>query len=131
MSELHDCADGNKTLNQVREENGLNLIQAASAPLPLTQQPNIGRTLLEPLNHGLAAAERKALELGVPAHEIIGMLLNHLSSVVAMVEPSGAREALIRQMVADFAPMCRKHIEARFTSPGGVKLPRIGELFKE
>lgn len=84
---------------------------------------NFGRALLEPINFGLAAAERKALELGVPTHEMIGMLLNHLASVVAMVEPPGAREALIKQLISDFAPMIRKHVDARYTTPGGIKLP--------
>lgn len=98
--------------------------KASVAPTPPENLPNIGRTMLEPLNFGLAAATRKALELGVPAHEMIAMLFNHLASVVAMVEPPGAREALIRQLVADFAPMCKRHVDARNTTPGGIVLPR-------
>ena len=62
--------------------------------------------------------------MGVPAHEMVAMLLNHLASVVAMVEPSGAREALVRSLVADFAPMCQKHVAQRYTTPGGIVLPR-------
>jgi hypothetical protein len=55
---------------------------------------------------------------------MIEMLLNHLSSVTAMVEPAGAREELVKQLVSAFAPMVRKHVDARNTTPGGVILPR-------
>jgi hypothetical protein len=88
--------------------------------------PNLGVLLLEPLNHGLAAAERQALKMGVPAHDMINLLLNHLASVCAMIEPPQAREALIKDLVSSFSVMVRKHVEARFTTPGGLLLPGIG-----
>ena len=86
----------------------------------------VAKLLLEPLNHGLAAAERQCLKQGVPAHELINLLLNHLASVCAMVEPAQAREALIKDLVSAFGPMTRKHVDARHTTPGGVFMPKIG-----
>jgi len=87
---------------------------------------NFHTLILEPLNHGLAAAERQALKQGVPAHDMINLLLNHMASVCAMVEPPQAREMLIKDLVASFGAMVRKHVEVRYTSPGGVFLPGIG-----
>jgi hypothetical protein len=87
---------------------------------------NLGPFVLEPLNYGLAAAERQALKQGVPAHDMINMLLNHMASVCAMVEPPQAREILIKDLVSAFAGMVRKHVENRYTSPGGVLLPGMG-----
>jgi len=92
----------------------------------LTIPQNVARLLLEPLNHGLAAAERQCLKQGVPAHEMINLLLNHLASVCAMVEPPQARELLVKDLVSSFSPMVRKHVEVRHTTPGGVLLPGIG-----
>ena len=103
------------------EVNGLDQEPGPTAESLLPK--NLGPFVLEPLNHGLAAAERQALKQGVPAHDVIGMLLNHLCSVVAMVEPPQAREALIKDLVSSFAGMTKKHVEARHTSPGGVLLP--------
>ncbi len=99
--------------------------QAQGTQIP-AEPPSIHKTLLEPINHGLAASCRVALELGVPADKMINMLLNHLSSVVARIEPAGARELLIKELVSAFAPMCRKHVEARYMTPGGVLKPGIG-----
>lgn len=89
-------------------------------PVPL----NVGRILLEPLNHALAAGSREALKQGVPAHTVIEMLLNHLASVTAAIEPSGSREETVKNLVSSFAPMVQRHLEARLTTPGGVILPR-------
>lgn len=97
-------------------------IQDPAAPPQIPE--NVGKILLEPLNYAFAAGERRALEQGVPAHSMIEMLLNHLASVAAMIEPPGAREALIKQLVASIAPMIEKHVEARRTTPSGLVLPR-------
>lgn len=92
------------------------------------QQPdvpkNIYQTMLEPLNHGLAVAERKALELGVPTDKVLEMLLNHLTSVLAMIEPAGARESAVKDVIKSIAPMTSRYVEARNTTPGGLLLPR-------
>lgn len=96
-----------------------------SAPVvPPVIPENLGRILLEPLNHGMAAAERKALELGVPAHDMLNMLMNHLTSILAMIEPPGAREEAIKDVVRSVAPMTQRHYELRHMSPGGVILPK-------
>lgn len=84
----------------------------------------VGKFLLEPLNHAMAAGTRQALKQGVQAHELLELHLNHLASVVAMIEPAGAREAALRQLVSDFAPMVKLHVDARYISPGGVHLPK-------
>lgn len=86
--------------------------------------PNLGKALLEPLNHAIAAGEREALKIGVPSTDVIEMLLNHLASVVAMIEPVGARAATIEGLVAGFAPMVQKHVQARYMTPGGILTPR-------
>jgi hypothetical protein len=87
---------------------------------------NLGKTLLEPLNHALAAGEREALKLGVPTHDVVEMLLNHLASVVAAIEPSGVRAATIEGLVENFAPMVHKHVVAQRTTKGGIFVPGNG-----
>jgi hypothetical protein len=79
-----------------------------------------GKALLEPLNHAMAAGSREALKQGILAETVIEMHLNHLASVVAMIEPPGAREAAIVDIVQSFAPMVRQHVTARHTTPGGI-----------
>jgi len=93
-------------------------------PKPPEDPVAVWRLLLEPINHGLASATRKALEMQVPAHSVIEMYLNHLASTVAMIEPAGAREETLKNLVSSFAPMVRRHVDARMTSPGGVIMPR-------
>ena len=68
-------------------------IQEKPARVAPQLPPNLGKALLEPLNHAIAAGEREALKIGVPSTDVIEMLLNHLASVVAMIEPAGARAA--------------------------------------
>lgn len=87
---------------------------------------NLGPLVLTTLDHALAAGEREALKVGVPTHNVIEMLLNHLASVVAMIEPAGARQEVIKGLVESFGTMVRKHLDRRYTSPGGVKLPGSG-----
>jgi hypothetical protein len=85
---------------------------------------NLGPLVLTTLDHALAAGEREALKVGVPAHNVIEMLLNHLASVVAMIEPAGARYEVIKGLVESFSTMVAKHVDRRYTTAGGVKLPR-------
>jgi hypothetical protein len=85
--------------------------------------PAISDLLLKPFGNALAAYELECLRMGVPVHKVLGMLLNHLCSVVAQVEPAGAREELIKDLVASFAPMTRKHVDLKHTTKGGVILP--------
>lgn len=82
--------------------------------------------ILGSLDYALAAGERRALELGAPTHRVVELLLNHLASVASMVEPPQAREMLVKDLVGAFAGMVRKHVDARFTTPGGIKLPGAG-----
>lgn len=92
-------------------------------------EPNmqeLGRLLLEPLNHGMAAAIRKSFELGVPGEKVIEMLVNHTASVVAMIEPAGAREGALADVLRHMAPMVQKHYDARHTTAGGVVKPVAG-----
>jgi hypothetical protein len=89
-------------------------------------EPNmqeLGRLLLEPLNHGFAAAIRKSFELGVPGEKVIEMLLNHTASVIAMVEPTGARDGALADVLRHLAPMVQKHYDARHTTAGGIMKP--------
>ncbi len=85
---------------------------------------NVAKVILEPMNHALAVWARECFKLGVPAHSMIELYLNHMTSVVALVEPSGAREQLIKDAVSAFAGMVARHYDARMTTPGGVILPR-------
>jgi hypothetical protein len=90
--------------------------------LPDELPKNPFQVMLEPLNHGLAVAERKALELGVPTHAVIEMLLNHLTSTIAMVDPN-AREDVIKQVVRSIAPMTRRYVDSHNMTPGGIIKP--------
>lgn len=85
---------------------------------------NLGKLVLEPWQHALAAGMRHALRVGVPTHDVIGMLLNHLASVVAMVEPPGVRAALVKGLVESFPDMIRQHVDARQMTSGGVFIPQ-------
>jgi hypothetical protein len=93
-------------------------------PNPPQLQGAVARMALDPMSYALAAGCRRALQVGVPPVIIIEMLLNHLCSVVALVEPPGSREATIQDLVRSFAPLVNKHVDAKSTSPGGVILPR-------
>lgn len=84
---------------------------------------NLGRTIFDPVDYGIAASARRALEVGVPVHVVLEKFLNHLASVAAMVEPAGAREKLIKDLVAALPNMIAQHVQARHTTPGGVILP--------
>ena len=107
-----------------RQDVGKIDIQEKLLTPTLQLPPNLGKALLEPLNHAIAAGEREALKIGVPSTDVIEMLLNHLASVVAMIEPVGARAATIEGLVAGFAPMVQKHVQARYMTPGGILTPR-------
>ncbi len=87
-------------------------------PLP----GNLGKLVLEPLDHGLASMARQALKLGVPTHNVVEMLLNHLASVVAMIEPPGARAATTEAVTSQFSGLVHQHVEARKTTAGGVRI---------
>lgn len=90
------------------------------------QTINLARTMLEPINHGYAAATRKSLELGVPAHAVIEMQLNHLASVVAQLEPNGLRLKVIEDVVRQLSGLVRQHVDVRNKTAGGIILPRAG-----
>lgn len=85
---------------------------------------NLGKTILLPVNAALAAAEREALKLGVPTHEIIQLLLDHLTSIVGHIEPSGVRAQTLKDVVAAIPVLVKKHVELRHMTPGGIVLPR-------
>ena len=87
---------------------------------------NIGKFILDPFDHALASFERRALAQGVPVNKMIELLLNHLASVVAMVEPPGARQELIKGLVGSFSMMVKQHVDARHTTPGGIVHPSAG-----
>lgn len=82
-----------------------------------------GRLFLEPFTHAMAAGLRKALEMGVPVDQILGILLNHVASITAMLEPEGAREETVKDIVRQLAPLVSQHLDMRNKSPGGVLLP--------
>lgn len=96
------------------------------AAVPAVVPENIGKFILVPLEHSIAAGARKALESGVPAHLMIEMFINHLASVVAMVEPPGARTACIQDVVAQFSGLVRQHVDRRYTTLGGIVRPEAG-----
>lgn len=86
--------------------------------------PNLGKAILDPLSHALAAGEREALKIGVPTHDVVEMLLNHLASVVAMIEPAAVRAVTVEGLVENFSLMVRKHVDARYMTPGGILVPK-------
>ena len=97
--------------------------ETQASPTVAAPPLNLGKLILDPLNHALAAGERQALKVGVPTHDVVEFLLNHLASVVAMVEPAGARAATVEGLVANFAKMVTQHVDARKTTNGGVYVP--------
>ena len=99
-------------------------METTSTPPQL--QGNLGKLVLDPLNHAIAAGEREALKVGVPTHDVVEMLLNHLASVVAMIEPAGVRVSTIEGIIESFARLVRQHVDARLTSPGGIVHPNAG-----
>ncbi len=84
---------------------------------------NLGKFVLDPLNHAIAAGEREALKIGVPTNEVLEMLLNHVASLVAMIEPAGVRAGTITDVVKSLPELVQKHVEVRHTSAGGVFMP--------
>jgi hypothetical protein len=104
------------------ENENENRVETAGGPAELIPD-QISKFILEPLNHGIAASMRTALKQGVQAHAAIELLLNQLASVVALIEPAGAREQTIKDVISHFAPMTRKYVDMRNTTPGGVILP--------
>jgi len=82
--------------------------------------------ILGPLDYSLAAGCRRALELGAPTEKVVEFLLNHLASVVAMVEPAAYRAELLKGLVGSFAGMVKQHVDARLTTPGGIVRPEAG-----
>lgn len=89
--------------------------------------PDVGKVVIDPLNYAFAAGIRQAISIGTPTHSVIEMLLNHVASVTAMVEPAGSREVLVKQIVAAIAPLVRKHVDVLNTTPGGVILPKAAQ----
>jgi hypothetical protein len=96
------------------------------ASIPNPTNINLARTMLDPLNHAVAAGTREALRLGVPAHAVIEMQLNHLASLIAQLEPAGLRLTVIEDVVRQLSTMVRQHVDARNKTPGGVIIPRAG-----
>ena len=86
---------------------------------------DIGKMLLEPLNHAIAAGEREALRLGIPARDMIEMQLNHLASLISMIEPTGVREQTTMDVISSLNALVVKHVEARL---GGLIVPSQREL---
>jgi hypothetical protein len=84
---------------------------------------NVGKFVLEPFNHAIAVGMRKALEQGVQTHEVLELLLNQLTSVVAMIEPAGAREQTIKDITNHLATMTQHYVRMRNTTPGGILVP--------
>jgi hypothetical protein len=82
------------------------------------------RILAEPLSRAIAAGCLEALKRGVPAQTILEIHLNQLTYTLAMIEPAGAREEAVKDIIRHIAPMTSRYVEARNTTPGGVILPR-------
>jgi hypothetical protein len=95
-----------------------------TSPEPVQLPGNIGKLILDPLEHSIAAGAREALKVGVPTHNVVEMFLNHLASVVAMIEPAGARAATVEGLVNSFGTMVHKHVEAQRTTKSGLLVPR-------
>lgn len=87
---------------------------------------NQARTIIEPLNNSIAAGSMCALKLGVPAHAVIEMHMNHLASVIAQLEPPGLRLSVIEDVVRQISSLVRSHVDVRNRTAGGVILPRAG-----
>ncbi len=99
----------------------VDLENATGAPkMPL---PDINRTLIAPFNQAMAAGTREMLRLGITINAILEMQINHLASTVAQIEPPGARLAAIEDIVRQFSPLVRAHVDMKNTTAGGVIVP--------
>lgn len=101
------------------ESTDKGMANAASASA-IPETINLPRTILDPIEHGIAASLRRALAIGVPTHMVIECALNNLASVVATVTPPGARLATIEAVVEQFADLVSRHVLAQATTAGGI-----------
>jgi hypothetical protein len=92
-------------------------------PEGVVRMRDLSKALLDPLNHAMAAGERQAIKMGVPGEMIIEMNMNHLCSVLALVEPVEVREFMIAKLCREMAGLVAQHAVAVRTTPGGVILP--------
>jgi len=92
------------------------------SPRP-TVPKDIGRFALEPLNHAIAAGTRQALAMGIPSNNVLDLHINNLASLIAMVEPAEARAETLKDIIRALPGLVRQHLDLRYTSPGGIKLP--------
>lgn len=104
------------------ETNG----NTGDSPERVVLPDSLQRMMLEPLNHGIAAASRKALERGISAERVLELHLNNLASTLAMVEPPQARANALKDVQKALPELLRQHVDARYTTPAGIKLPGVG-----
>jgi hypothetical protein len=92
-------------------------------PEGVVRMRDLSKSLLDPLNHAMAAGERQAIKMGVPGEMIIEMNVNHLCSVLALIEPPQVREHMIAKICAEMASLVGQHVTSRNTTPGGIFVP--------
>lgn len=84
----------------------------------------LGRVMLEPFEHAMAAGLRNAAKVGVPAHNILEMQANMIASFIAMIEPAGARLAAMTDLIEQLPGLVTQHVAANRTTPGGILVPK-------
>ena len=87
------------------------------------KRAEVADLMLQPLNHAIAAASRKALELGLSAEKLIELHLNNLASTIAMVEPAEVRAQALKDVQRFLPGLLRQHVDRKYTTPGGVIIP--------
>lgn len=98
--------------------------QIEATTKPPEDSASVWRILAEPLTRAIAAGCLEALKRGVPAQTVLEIHLNQLTYTLAMIEPAGAREEAVKDIVRHIAPMTSRYVEARFTTPAGIITPK-------
>ena len=64
-----------------------------------------------------------ALNIGLPASDVMNLLIEHVMRVLSLVEPDQARNAVLGEIRQNLPGVLNRHVEARLRTPGGVLLP--------
>jgi hypothetical protein len=67
------------------------------------------------------------LQIQVPANEVLNLLCEHVGRILALLEPEQVRNAILGEIRRNLPGVMNRHVEARLTTPGGIRIPQAGE----
>jgi hypothetical protein len=85
-------------------------------------QPTPAQVGLAMLDASLRAQVVMLLSI-TQAGEVMNLLIEHLSQILALVEPMQLRNEILGEIRRNLPGVVNRHYEARMTSAGGVRLP--------